>query len=397
MQSLASTGHTTWILGAPSADDFTQDHKVHTVKDKGIQYYHFPNYVDGIDFVASDLMNYDKLIPLPDFPRRLHTWLADENELDEDFSRIAWFINDQIRRFKPTHLIFNESVTLKASAKYRDLIRVFICHACEHLPFGPYGAVPSFLSGISAIEVKRFNQLDAVFAVSKAVQKYIQDHGNFPAMHLPLPKGVYGSGPFNKLNNFDQKYVVAINPGIVKGFCLFKKIAMNLPEYTFVAVKSWSLCEHLQNELSTIPNVKIIPPFKDMEELLMVTRLLLVPSIWFEAFGIVVVEAMLRGIPVLTSNAGGLVESSLGVNGNIPVNMIQKKADKLNLVCCGLYEVPEQDPSQWVNSIRNILTDRDHYEKLSQRSYDVANQYVLDLDNSIYEQVLHQLQSKNMK
>jgi len=216
-------------------------------------------------------------------------------------------------------------------------------------------------------------------------------------MHLPLPKGVYGSAPFTKLNNFDQKYVVAINPGIVKGFCLFKKIAMNMPDFTFVAVKSWSLCEHLENELSAIPNVKIIPPFNNMEDLLKVTRLLLVPSIWFEAFGIVPIEAMLRGIPVLTSNAGGLVESSLGVNGNIPVNMIQKKADKKNLACCGLYEVPEQDPSQWVNSIRDILTDRDHYEKLSQQSYDAANQYVLNLDNSIYEQVLHQLQSKNMK
>jgi len=293
-------------------------------------------------------------------------------------------------------LIFNESITLKVSAKYRDLIRVFICHACEHLPFGPYGAVPSFLSGISAIEVKRFHQLDAVFAVSKAVQKYIQDHGNYPAIHIPLPKGVYGAGPFAKLNNFDEKYVVAINPGIVKGFCLFKNIAMSMPEFTFVAVKSWSVCEHLQSELTTIPNVKMVPPFKNMEELLKVTRMLLVPSIWFEAFGIVVIESMLRGIPVLTSNAGGLIESSLGVIENIPVNIIQKKGAKDNLVCCGLYEVPEQNPSQWIDKIRGILTDRDRYEKLSQQSYEVANQYVLNLDNSIYEQVLHQLHNTKM-
>ena len=44
------------------------------------------------------------------------------------------------------------------------------------------------------------------------------------------------------------------------------------------------------------------------------TRILLVPSLWGEAFGLVVVEAMLRGIPVLASNVGGLVEAKLGVD-----------------------------------------------------------------------------------
>jgi len=91
MRSLAGSGHATWILGAPSADGLNHDHKVYTVKDKSIQYYLFPNYVDGIDFVAADLMNYDRLIPL-----------------------INWMLS-------------------------------------------------------------------------------LQEHGNYPAMHLPLPKGVYGS------------------------------------------------------------------------------------------------------------------------------------------------------------------------------------------------------------
>jgi glycosyltransferase involved in cell wall biosynthesis len=37
-------------------------------------------------------------------------------------------------------------------------------------------------------------------------------------------------------------------------------------------------------------------------------RFLVVPSVWFEVFGLVVVEAMFQGIPVIASNIGGLPE-----------------------------------------------------------------------------------------
>lgn len=37
-------------------------------------------------------------------------------------------------------------------------------------------------------------------------------------------------------------------------------------------------------------------------------KMLVVPSVWYEAFGIVCVEALSRGIPVIASNAGGLSE-----------------------------------------------------------------------------------------
>ena len=39
------------------------------------------------------------------------------------------------------------------------------------------------------------------------------------------------------------------------------------------------------------------------------TKLLLMPSLWYESFGLVAAEAMLNGIPVLASNRGALPET----------------------------------------------------------------------------------------
>ena len=36
------------------------------------------------------------------------------------------------------------------------------------------------------------------------------------------------------------------------------------------------------------------------------------PSLWYEGFGLTVMEAMLHGIPVIASDAGGLVEAKHG-------------------------------------------------------------------------------------
>merc|ERR1711924_555572 len=42
------------------------------------------------------------------------------------------------------------------------------------------------------------------------------------------------------------------------------------------------------------------------------TKLLLVPSLWSEAYGLVTVEAQVRGIPVISTDKLGLPEANLG-------------------------------------------------------------------------------------
>jgi glycosyltransferase involved in cell wall biosynthesis len=73
-----------------------------------------------------------------------------------------------------------------------------------------------------------------------------------------------------------------------------------------------------------------------MEEAWRDIKVLLVPSIWLEAWGIVVIEAHLRGIPVISSNAGALPEAMLGLDYIVPVNPIKGERDKT-----GAYIVPD--------------------------------------------------------
>jgi glycosyltransferase involved in cell wall biosynthesis len=69
-------------------------------------------------------------------------------------------------------------------------------------------------------------------------------------------------------------------------------------------------------------------PQVDVDPVLQQMAVVLVPSIWLEAWGMVVVEAMLRGIPVVVSDAGGLPEACLGAGAVLPVNKIQIPVDQ---------------------------------------------------------------------
>ena len=48
------------------------------------------------------------------------------------------------------------------------------------------------------------------------------------------------------------------------------------------------------------------------------------PSLWYEGFGLSVMEAMLRGIPVIASDSGGLAEAKLGTRFVVPVRPIER-------------------------------------------------------------------------
>ena len=135
---------------------------------------------------------------------------------------------------------------------------------------------------------------------------------------------IYGTGPFADYGNFDSGLVTMINPCAVKGLPIFLETAARLPEIEFGVVPGWGTTSDDRRALERLPNVRFLPNARNIDEVLARTRVLLMPSLWYEGFGLIVMESMLRGIPVVASDSGGLVEAKHGTGYVIPVKTIER-------------------------------------------------------------------------
>jgi glycosyltransferase involved in cell wall biosynthesis len=146
-------------------------------------------------------------------------------------------------------------------------------------------------------------------------------------------------------------FITMINPHHVKGVETFLAVARALPTQRFLLVESWILdppaLATLQQRLAGQPNVTFMRRVADIGEVYARTRLLLVPSLWEEAFGRVAIEAQSCGIPVLASRRGGLPES-VGDGG----------------LCVDDYV----NPAAWVTAILGVVESEDRYRLLSARA-----------------------------
>ena len=119
-----------------------------------------------------------------------------------------------------------------------------------------------------------------------------------------------------------------------------------------------------------------------MESLWDRTQVLLMPSLWCEAWGLVVVEAQIRGIPVISSDAGAIPEAKLNIPYIIPVTKLTGNGNNVDP------STLTQDIDQWVNILKLLMTDRIEYERLSDMSRQVTSNWVLNLDPGMHEKWL---------
>ena len=89
-----------------------------------------------------------------------------------------------------------------------------------------------------------------------------------------------------------------VNPCAVKGISIFLGIADLMPGVQFAAVPLWGTQAEEIEELRRRPNIHLIGPYDNMDDLLRQTRVMLVPSVWAEARSRVVLESMSRSVPV---------------------------------------------------------------------------------------------------
>jgi glycosyltransferase involved in cell wall biosynthesis len=144
------------------------------------------------------------------------------------------------------------------------------------------------------------------------------------------------------------RFITFINPVKEKGVEVALEVARRLPHREFLFVETWPLPKlqrrELQARLARLPNVRLRGHTLDMREIYGETALLLAPSQWNEAFGRVLLEAQVNGIPVVASRIGGIPEA------------LQSGAVLLP---------PAEDPAEWAGAVERILTTEPEYARLS--------------------------------
>jgi glycosyltransferase involved in cell wall biosynthesis len=157
-----------------------------------------------------------------------------------------------------------------------------------------------------------------------------------------------------------------VNPHPLKGVEMVLALAEALPHIRFEIIESWPLPPEKWRQLIArtmrLPNVRLRRRLYDVRVAYANARVLLVPSQWEEAWGRVVSEAQVSGIPVLASDLGGLRES-VGPGGMI------LPADRLET---------------WVGALDQVWSNRALYEHLSEaarshsRRAEVQPRYFID-------------------
>ena len=299
----------------------------------------------------------------------------------------------QIESFGPDIILASTDdpaqLLLEAALKAPAARVVYLSRATLALPFGPDCAFPS------PKKTAVLRQVDAAVGVSEYVASYMRQWGEMDAVHVPI--SLMEPGPYPELGNLANEFVTLVNPCAVKGITIFTALAARFPHLRFAAVPTWGTNEADLAALRAHPNISILPPVDNIDELLARTRILLVPSLWAEARSRIIVEAMLRGIPVIAAAVGGIPEAKMGVPYLLPVRPIEHYRPKLDEQMVPVAEVPPQDIEPWAAALEKLLSDPQHYADISRQSRQAALRYVENLNILPFETLLRRTLEKPRK
>jgi glycosyltransferase involved in cell wall biosynthesis len=249
---------------------------------------------------------------------------------------------------------------------------VYLAHTPQFYPFGPASWNPDLVAA------ELVTRSAGIVAIGRHMADYIETEIGRPAAVIHPP--IYGKGPFANYGRFERGLITMINPCAVKGISIFLAVAERLPAHEFGVVPGWGTTAEDRRALERLPNVRFLANARDIDDVLAQTRMLLAPSLWYEGFGLIVMESMLRGIPVVSSDSGGLKEAKRGTGYVIPVQTIERYLPVFDEHAMPKPVVRENNPEPWVAALRELLSDRAAYERESAVSRAAAERFVGALD-----------------
>jgi glycosyltransferase involved in cell wall biosynthesis len=277
-----------------------------------------------------------------------------------------------IKRFQPDWvLVSSEDLShglLREAERSASGRVVYLAHTPQFFPFGPESWSPD--PGAAEVVARSA----AVIAISRHVAGYIERHTGRSATVIHPP--MYGDEPYPVYGSFDGGLITMVNPCAVKGISIFLELARAFPQFAFGALPGWGTTKADRTALAEQPNVAILPSVRNIDDVLSRSRVLLMPSLWFEGFGLITMEAMLRGVPVIASDSGGLVEAKSGTNFVIPIRPVERYDPMFDDRHMPRPVIPPQEIAPWRDALGNLLADREVYQREQNASRRAALQFV---------------------
>lgn len=300
-------------------------------------------------------------------------------------------LSGEIREFRPDLvLVSSEDVThmlLREAASAAPDRLVYLAHTPQFFPFGP----ESWNADPRATRIIRSAR--AVVAISRTMAAYIEQAAGLRPTVIHPP--IYGSPPFARFGCFGRGAILMINPCPVKGIGIFLELARRYPDFPFAALTGWGTSTAHRDALARLANVQVIESVSDIEEVLSATRILLMPSLWYEGFGLIAMEAMLRAVPVISSDSGGLAEAREGSGFVIPVRRIERYLPEFDETHMPAPVIPEQNLEPWTQALETLLHNQAAYQAESERCRQAARRFVSSIDRAAFEKFLLSLAAKS--
>jgi glycosyltransferase involved in cell wall biosynthesis len=166
-----------------------------------------------------------------------------------------------------------------------------------------------------------------------------------------------------------------------------------MPDVAFGALPGYGTTNSDYLKLRKCSNVTILENKTNLDDIFSQTRVLLMPSLWSEGFGMAAVDAMLRGIPVLGSDLGGIPEAMLETGFLLPISPIENYQEVLGENLLPIPTIPSQNIAPWVEALRALLSDNALYESHSRVARGKAHRFVEGLSVAPLEKHLKELEA----